>query len=605
MRRTHVMPFGAQLDSAGCTRFRLWAPTTKRVVLKTRCPPSAGLQADMDALQDGWYELSVEGLGAGTRYVYRIDDEIDVPDPAARFNPQGVHAESLVVDPTAFEWRDDSWRGRPHEELAIYEMHVGAFTPEGTYAAIVPTLDDLARLGVTAIELLPVATFAGQRGWGYDGVLCYAPHPSYGTPEELKHFVQCAHERKLCVLLDVVYNHFGPEGNYLGRYAKDFFTSKHRTPWGESIDFSKAAVRQFFIQNALYWVNEYHLDGLRIDAVHAMYDDSPRHFIDELVDAVQDGPGRERHVHIILEDHRNESRRLGRRNVSQWNDDLHHALHVLLTGESESYYADYADRPLERLGRTLAEGFAYQGERSSCSGTNRGEPSAHLSPSAFVSFLQNHDQIGNRALGERIAQLTRPEPLRAAFAIVLLAPQVPMLFMGEEYAAAQPFFYFCDYTGELAAAVRDGRRAEFAGFGAFSDEALRETIPDPNAEETLERSRLCWSDRMKSPHAQWLEYVSTLLGIRANRIVPLIARIMPGRSEYRIERGLLKVDWPTETGPTLCLMCNLSDEPAQAASGTSARELIFATSADPRTEQSRGEAFAPWEVRVFVREQGS
>lgn len=595
MKRMHSMPFGAEIDERGAARFRLWAPSARSVAIELEI---GGLTRaiEMKAEDGGWYEAQLNDAVPGTRYQYRIDDELDVPDPASRFNADGVHGPSVLVDPRAYRWTDDDWHGHAWKDLVIYELHVGTFTREGTYTAAAEQLADLAKLGVTAVEGLPIASFAGQRGWGYDGVLQYAPHPAYGAPENLKQFIEQAHANKISVLLDVVYNHFGPDGNYLGRYASDFFTGKHHTPWGDAIDFAHPTVRQFFIQNALYWINEYHFDGLRIDAVHAMYDDGPRHLIDELIDTVQDGPGRDRHIHIVLENHGNEVRRLRRPHVSQWNDDFHHAAHVILTGESESYYADFAEAPIEQLGRSLAEGFVFQGARSKVTGEPRGEPSAELSPLAFVHFLQNHDQIGNRAFGERLAQLTRPDALKAGFAILLLAPQVPMLFMGEEYAAKQPFLYFCDYTGELADAVREGRRNEFAAFAAFSDESRRERIPDPNAAETFARSTLRWEERDAPEHRVWREYVARLLDIRKRVIVPLIERIQPGAARYEVDGPVLSVRWVLSNDQHLHLIANLSDDPVHwtaRAEGTPA----FSSSDSP----SDG-SLAPWEVRVFAPE---
>lgn len=593
----HEMPFGAQIAANGQTRFRLWAPSARTVSLKTRDASGSKARYPMRMAGDGWYEQRISAP-AGTRYTYCIDDEIDVPDPASRFNPAGVHADSLVFDPRSFDWGDDEWRGHEWHELVIYELHVGTFTPQGTYAALADRLDDLAELGVTAIELLPLASFGGTRGWGYDGVLPYAPHPAYGTPEDLKRLVQRAHGVGLSIFLDVVYNHFGPDGNYLGRYARDFLTSKHHTPWGDAIDFAKPTVRQFFIQNALYWVNEYHLDGLRIDAVHAMYDDGPRHFIDEMVDAIKEGPGRERPVHIVLENHHNEAKRLERKGVSQWNDDFHHAVHVLVTGEKEGYYQDYAAQPLQQLGKALAEGFIYQGEHSFLEGQARGEPSRHLPSSAFVNFLQNHDQIGNRAFGERLAALTQPQPLKAALAVLLLTPPIPMLFMGEEYSATQPFLYFCDYTGELAVAVRNGRREEFAGFAAFSDEHRRERIPDPNAIPTFEQSRLVWEERRKPEHRLWWDYVGSLLRLRATRIAPLIPDLQPGRSEYAVENQLLRVNWHASDNRGLQLVANFGSKPATLSHGVEG-SLLFSTSESQSIEQT---AVTSWEVRVYLRD---
>ncbi len=605
MKRRHKLPFGAETERDGRTRFRLWAPSAKSVSLKLQALDRSEAQAVLKSIGDGWYETILANAPAGTRYAYRIDDEIDVPDPASRFNPTGVHDASVVIDPTSFDWGDEDWKGHAWHELVIYELHVGTFSREGTYAALAERLGDLAELGVTTIELLPLASFPGVRGWGYDGVLPYAPHPAYGTPEDLKRLVQRAHDLGLSVLLDVVYNHFGPEGNYLSRYAREFFTSKHHTPWGDAIDFANPNVRQFFIQNALYWVNEYHFDGLRVDAVHAMYDDGPRHFIDELSDAVKEGPGREREVHIVLENHRNEARRLKRKGISQWNDDFHHAVHVLITGEKEGYYEDYVDRPIEQLGKALAEGFIYQGERSVTSGEARGEPSAHLPTSAFVNFLQNHDQIGNRALGERLAVLTQAEPLRAALAILLLEPHIPMLFMGEEYAATQPFFYFCDYTGDLATAVRNGRRDEFAGFAAFSDETRREKIPDPNARETFERSQLVWDERRQERHRRWWEYVSGLLRLRAGRVVPLIPNLEPAGSTYDVNGNVLTAAWRASKGAGLQMVANLGTSDADVRSDGRG-ELLFCTADDPArsndVHRALSPVLSPWEVRFYLRE---
>lgn len=601
MRTRWAMPFGAEVGDGGA-KFRLWAPSAQRVILQVRSPGEGELRADLNRVDEGWFELSVAGFGAGAQYAYRIDDELLVPDPAARAAVRGDFVTSVLLDPLRFEWNDGAWRGRPWREAVIYEMHVGCFTQRGTYGAAAERLDELAQLGVTAIELMPLATFAGECGWGYDGVLLFAPHAAYGEPEDLKRFVQAAHARGLMVLLDVVYNHFGPEGNYLPRYAPQFFTARRQTPWGDAVNFAHPVVREFFIHNALYWLEEYRFDGLRIDAVHAMYDDAPSGFIDELIERVQAGPGRERCTHIVLENERNEARRLRAATVpqacglAQWNDDFHHAAHVLLTGESDGYYVDYADRPLERLGRILAEGFAYQGEPSAFSGEPRGEPSAQLPPTAFVNFLQNHDQTGNRALGERLAGLADSEPLRAVTAVLLLAPQIPMLFMGEEYAASQPFLYFCDYRGELADAVRRGRRAEFSRFSGFASEQARARIPDPNAVQTFERSRLNWSERDRAPHAQAVERVRALLDARRRCITPRIDAVLPGAASYETHEHALHVRWPLRSGAALVMHANLGENETElAASG----ELLYSTAAKPRERMLKA-----WEVRVVLTERG-
>jgi maltooligosyltrehalose trehalohydrolase len=588
------LQFGPALGTEGI-RFRFWAPSARRVDLLIEAGAhGAPMRQSFGPGRDGWFETLARGVGPGAKYRFRIDDEIDVPDPASRFQPEGVSGPSEIPDPSAFGWPRSEWRGRPWSEAVLYELHIGTFTREGTYAAAIQHLDELAALGITAIELLPLNTFTGRWGWGYDGVLLYAPHPTYGRPEDLKRFVQAAHERGLMVLLDVVYNHFGPEGNYLHRYAEEAFTSAQCTPWGSAINFAHPVVRQFFIQNALYWLNEFRFDGLRVDAVHAMLDDGDTHFIDELVDSVQRGPGSERHVHVVLENHHNEARRLGRKGrtmVAQWNDDSHHALHVLLTGERDGYYGNYADRPLEHLGRVLAEGFAYQGEVYPSDGHARGEPSTSLPPTAFVNFLQNHDQIGNRALGERLVKLAPPERVRAGFAILLLSPQIPMLFMGEEYAAAQPFLYFCDYRGELAEAIREGRRNEFASFGAFADEQQRARIPDPNALETYRASQLDHSERARSPHREWLDYTRELLRLRAERLVPLLNDIVEGAARYETDQSLLTVRWPLRNGKALVMQANLGDT---ARPVPTVGELWYSTAGRPGTQ------LAAWEVRVSL-----
>lgn len=600
------MPLGAELIGADIVRFRLWAPSARSVavVFDARESGEGTLEnVELNRLVDGWCEAVVEGVAPGATYRYRIDDELDVPDPASRFNPRGPGGPSEVIDAESFDWDDTAWRGRPWHEAVLYELHVGTFTPEGTFAAVIQRLDDLVDLGITVIELMPVGTFAGSRGWGYDGVLPFAPQPDYGRPEDLKRLVQAAHERGLSVILDVIYNHFGPDGNYLPRYASRFFTDRVHTPWGDGIAFEGEAgrnVRRFFIENALYWLEEFNLDGLRLDAVHAIHDSGPRHFIDELADAIAAGPASQRHIHLVLENGDNEACRLTPHRAapllskSQWNDDFHHPLHVLLTGETEGYYVDYAHAPLDQLGRVLAEGFAFQGEPFSFTGNKpRGEPSVHLPPTAFTNVLQTHDQVGNRALGERISHLSDPEKLRAATTILLLAPQPPMLFMGEEYAAQQPFLYFCDHHDALAEAITAGRRNEFSGFKAFLDESLRELIPDPNAVETFERSRLRWEERHVGLHRQWLQYTRTLLQLRARHIVPLIPEIMPGKSTYSVSGMLLEVKWQTRLHGELLLLANFG-APCAPPAGAAASRLLHSSAA-----HAAG-VLAPWEVRWLV-----
>jgi maltooligosyltrehalose trehalohydrolase len=608
VKRHHILPFGAEIYPSG-TRFKLWAPEARSVAAVIEAPPahtaSSRVELRTSPLQqrsDGWFEGTVAGITAGSLYRFRIDDEVDVPDPAARFNPQGITGPSEVIDPSAFVWNDDSWHGRPWHEAVLYELHVGTFTPQGTFAAIIPRLAELAKLGVTCLEVLPVATFPGSRGWGYDGVLPFAPHPAYGRPEEFKQLIAAAHDHGISVVLDVVYNHFGPQGNYLHRYARQFFTDRHRTPWGDAINFEGASgqpVRQFFIQNALYWLDEYHLDGLRLDAIHAIKDDSPVHFVDELAQTLSVGPARHRHIHLILENHLNQARRLrpsddpAGANLSraQWNDDFHHALHVIATDETDGYYADYTDA-IALTGRILAEGFAYQGEPSKFAGNEpRGEISRELPPTAFINFLQNHDQIGNRAFGERIAQLAPAERLRAAMAVLLLAPSPPLLFMGEEYAAPQPFLYFCEYDGELAAAITNGRRGEFAQFRAFADEQARAEIPDPNAAATFARSQLQWEQRETGIHGEWLQFTRNLLALRRDRIVPLIPFVVAGGGTYAVQDRLLQVQWPLRDGRQLSLRANFSASPRATSP---AGDLIYAL----RKEDAA--TTGAWDVQLWL-----
>jgi len=539
------MPFGAEVLAGGGVRFRLWAPAAKRVdlVLSTTSFP-------MKKSDDGWHEAVEAAAGPGTRYRYRIDGAEMVTDTASRFQPEDAEGPSEVVDPAAFRWDEGGWRGRPWREAVICELHVGCFTPQGTFRGVMEKLQELKSSGYTAIELMPLADFPGRRNWGYDGVLPFAPDSRYGRPEDLKALVQAAHRAGLMVLLDVVYNHFGPKGNFLHRYAPQFFTERHKTPWGAAINFDGAAsrwVREFFVHNALYWLEEYRFDGLRFDAVHAIADDSPTHILDEISTRVKREIQGQKH--LVLENDANQARFIGPgRYTAQWNDDSHHGYHVLATGERDGYYVAYADAPARHLARCLAEGFAYQGEVSPFSDEPRGEPSAHLPPACFVDFLQNHDQIGNRAFGERLVTLTDEKRLKVLTAIHLLAPSPPLLFMGEEWGCRQPFLYFCDYEGELGEAVRNGRRGEFARFAAFQDPAARERIPDPLAEGTFRQSVLRWEERDEA----WLAYYRELLALRAREIAT--RDFGPGRYRMLAERAF-EVKWDG-----LVLIANCSDE---------------------------------------------
>jgi len=560
MKRAHRMPFGATVGEDGVA-FALWAPSAGDVRLEHRPVGGENTTHPMARDAQGWHTLTLAEAGHGDGYRFHLPGGAAVPDPASRFNPEDVHGPSVVIDARHFQWHDEAWRGRPWEEAVVYELHIGAFTAEGTFNAARERLGELAELGVTAIELMPLADFPGRRNWGYDGVLQFAPDASYGTPDELKALVDAAHGLGLMVLLDVVYNHFGPEGNYLHAYCPEFFNAAHRTPWGSAINFDgegARTVRDFFIHNALYWVEEYRFDGLRMDAIHAIRDDSHPHIVQEIREALQAGPGRDRHIHLVLENDANQASMLARdghgvpvAGTAQWNDDLHHAVHVLATGERDGYYADYADDPVCRFACALAEGFIYQGQPSAFrNGERRGESSTRLPSQAFVSFLQTHDQVGNRAFGERLHALGDPVLTRAAMACLLLSPHVPMLFMGDEFAASTPFLYFCDFGPELAEAVSNGRRAEFGGFAAFADEAARARIPDPNDEATFLASKLNWRERGSRAHFARFSEVQQLLALRRRWIVPHLAG-STGAGVFSCENDTLRVQWdlgPPEEG---------------------------------------------------------
>ena len=574
---SHDMRFGAALLADGRTRFRLWAPDSARVELELHAPRDTRVLG-MQAMGHGWHEVIAAGAPAGTRYKFAVQTRdgqtLAVPDPASRSNPGGVHDSSAVVDPNAYTWNSGDWRGRPWTDAVVYELHVGSFTAEGTFAAARRRLPELADLGITVIELMPLAAFPGGRNWGYDGVLQFAPAACYGGPDELKALIDAAHALQLMVMLDVVYNHFGPEGNYLHTYCPQFFNPAHRTPWGAAINFdgdSNATVREFFVHNALFWIEEYRFDGLRMDAVHAMRDSSAPDIVCEIARALREGPGRERQVHFVLENNANQSHYLVRDSngdatyaTAQWNDDVHHAFHVLTTAESDGYYADYAADPIEKLGRALTEGFGYQGEYSAFRGRVRGQPSSGLPPAAFVGFLQNHDMVGNRARGDRIDTIADERLLAAAYVCLLLTPAIPMLFMGEEFAASTPFLYFCDFGPELAQSVSAGRRREFERFAAFADGTAGAPIPDPNAESTFLASKLRWEEREHPPHRERLATVRELLALRRRCLVPLLPSLKHG-GHFKVEGELLRAEWRTDNGRAWRLLAHFGAQAQHAA----------------------------------------
>jgi maltooligosyltrehalose trehalohydrolase len=547
--------FGAVLLAPNLTRFRIWAPQAATVALEIE----GARPVTMSSIGGGWHQTE-HACGAGTKYRYRVSPDLTVPDPASRLQAHDVHDCSIVVDPNSYRWKLPDWRGRPWHEAVIYELHVGAF---GGFAGVTKWLHYLAELGVTAVELMPVADFPGPRNWGYDGVLPYAPDAAYGSPDDLKRLIDTAHGLGLMVLLDVVYNHFGPDGNYLGAYAADFYRHDRTTPWGDAIDFRRPEVRRFFIENALYWLTDYRFDGLRFDAVHAIGDSD---FLLEMAGEIRASLNAARHIHLILENENNDAELLRRGPGlpgfdAQWADDAHHCIHVMLTGETEAYYEDFAAAPAALLARCLAEGFAYQGEASVHNDNlPRGTPSAHLPPTAFVICLQNHDQIGNRAYGERLSRLADPDGLRAATVLLLLTPQIPLLFMGQEWATATPFLYFTSHEGDLADAVRNGRRREFARFAAFSDPSLRESIPDPNDLRTFGASIPDTVESADPRAASWLDLHRRLLAIRAADIIP---RMQGARAIEATALGeqAVRARWRMGDGSELTIAVNFGAHP--------------------------------------------
>ncbi len=565
--------FGATFQAPGSTRFRIWAPDARTVHLEIAGVPPV----PMTQLGDGWYEIEYD-CGTGTRYRYRVSPDLAVPDPASHAQAGDVHDASIVVDPAAYRWKYPDWLGRPWHEAVIYELHVGTL---GGFAGVTNRLEQLAQLGVTAIELMPIADFPGPRNWGYDGVLPSAPDAAYGTPDDLKRLVDAAHGLGLMVLLDVVYNHFGPEGNYLGAYASGFYRHDRTTPWGDAIDFRRPQVRRFFTESAIYWLTEYRFDGLRLDAVHAIDD---KDFLLDMAREIRATVGPERQVHLVLENENNDAGLLRAASDSpgfdaQWADDLHHCLHVLLTGEREGYYGDFAPEPGALLARCLAEGFAFQGEPAPhAAGRQRGTPSAHLPPTAFVICLQNHDQIGNRAFGERLGRLAPADALRAATVLLLLTPQIPLLFMGQEWGATAPFLYFASYEGELAEAVRNGRRREFAHFAAFADPEQRDRIPDPNDVRSFSASIPDVSEACLPDHRAWLDLHRRLLALRAAEIVPRL----PGTRSLgatTLGKAAVRAGWRMGDGMELTIAVNFGTE--AVACPPAAGRLLVATEPRP------------------------
>ena len=572
LTRSHKMRFGAETRNGG-TRFKIWAPRCKSVRLKIKGRRSL---LELESVGDGWHRLDVDGVKAGALYKFVLPDGAEIPDPASRHQPDDVHGFSEVIDPKDYAWTDVDWQGLPWEEAIIYELHIGTFTQEGTFRAAAAKLDHLVALGVTAIQIMPLADFYGRFNWGYDGAMWFAPDSSYGRPEDLKAFVDEAHRRSLMVFLDVVYNHFGPHGNYLPAIAP-IFTKKHKSPWGEAINYDDTGagvVREMAIDNAIYWITEFSLDGLRFDAVHTIADDSATHILEVLAARIRSARPH-RYVHLIVENSENQEIWLRRTDddipvhyTAQWNDDVHHLLHAAATGENTGYYADFdnLEERSDKLARALAQGFAYQGEMKPHEGMTRGEPSVGLPATSFVVYMQDHDQIGNRVKGDRITELANEDAVRALTAIYLLSPQIPMLFMGEEWASGSPFPFFSDVPAEFRDAVRKGRQEELKHTPEHEDPTKPDVTEavDPTSPATFKSAKLDWAQHKTATARRWLEHYRSLIDIRKMEIAPRLPGIKGFASEYEVlgPRAVL-VSWQMGDGSCLRLYANL-DNDAQA-----------------------------------------
>ncbi len=536
--------------------FRVWAPLPKKI--EVHC---ADKRFAMNVESRGWWSAEISAAGAGTDYGFVLDGEGPFPDPRSPWQPAGVQGLSRLVDQSQFKWSDAGWQAPPLSSAVIYELHVGTFTAEGTFEAALEKLDHLVRLGVTHVELMPVNAFSGARGWGYDGVDLFAPHQAYGGPEGLKRLVDACHARRLAVLLDVVYNHLGPEGNFLGRFAP-YFASRHSVPWGAAINFDgpdSDEVRRCFCDNALMWLRDYHFDGLRLDAVHAIFDSTARPFLEQLaVEVHQLRTELGRHFVLIPESDLNDPRLLSSREHggfgldAQWSDDFHHALHSVLTGERSGYYVDFGS--IARLAKALRRAYVFDGQYSIHRRRSHGRPPGGLNGRRFLAYLQNHDQIGNRARGERSGRLMNEGRLKIGAALVFTSPFVPLLFEGEEWGASTPFLFFTDYQQpELAQAVRAGRCQEFSAFGWRPEE-----IPDPQSRETFEHSKLNWPELANEPHSRLLEWHRQLIQLRRDEPALADGRLDSVRTHHdELARWLV-----VERGP-ISVACNLGDH-AQA-----------------------------------------
>lgn len=590
---SHVS-FGAEVAGAG-THFRALADAARVGVRLYTADGTAAREHELEAKGDARFEGVVEGVGHGALYNFVLDG-LELPDPYARFLPRGVHGPAMVVE-SRHVWRQPR-RARPPHEHVIYELHVGTFTEGGTYASARERLPELAELGVTTLELMPLAAFAGRHGWGYDGVALFAPHAPYGTPDDLREFIDRAHELGLSVLLDAVYNHFGPDGNYLSAYSRRYFTAEHRTPWGDAPDFARGPMRRYLLDNARYWLEEFRFDGLRLDATHQLFDPSPTHVLAELSVSLSDLDPK---PYLVAEDERNEPALITQSGLDAlWADDFHHQVHATASGERDGYYAAY-EPGAAGVARCIRDGWLYQGEYSPATKAPRGAPAGGLDAAHFVYCLQNHDQIGNRALGERLHHLVSADAYLAASLLLLSLPMTPLLFMGQEWAVSSPFLYFTDHHAELGRAVSDGRRAEFAHFGAFGSGTREIEVPDPQAESTFTRSRLDWRERSAPEHARVLALYRAALELRRND--PVLSD--PSRERLRADAhgAVLAVRRWSARGVRLILV-NFGDEPAALASVPSFRELRAPKPLLSSQSMADSSVLPPRSAALFAATQG-
>lgn len=607
------MLFGAETQPDGSVRFRLFAPAANTIRLALEGSPEL---LSMQALGGGWHEIRTAQALPGSRYRFLLPDGTAVPDPTSRFQPDDVSGPSEVIDPANFPWTDAAWQGRPWCEAVLYELHIGTFTPEGTFRAATAKLDHLAATGITAIELMCLADFAGTRNWGYDSVLLYAPDSSYGRPEDLKALIDAAHARNLQVFLDVVYNHFGPEGNDLPKYFPQLLTSEHCTPWGDALNFDVKSnnggveldgecarqVRELIIQNALYWVEEFHIDGLRLDAAHAILDNGPLHVLDELCNRVRDlaahnNGGPPRHVHLIREDENNVAPELVRdeqgrpqRFTAQWNHDMSHLLGAAMRTDFEGQGSGDSGSPDDETGRlvqALAEGFSIAAEENGTADEIR----CHVPPTAYIAFVQTHDLIGNRIAGERIHALVPPVAVRAVMALLLLLPQTPMLFMGDEFAASSPFPYFCDFHGDLAETVRKGRCEFLAKLHNASEDDLK-SASNPQDPQTFQSAKLDWGEIEDPAHGDWLPWYAAILGTRLARLAPLLHDLAARCGSFRVlTAGAFEIAWHLQENATLNLAANLRPNATQGFTQPTGDTLWLEGTAPTETE------LGPWSIR--------